>query len=83
MLELQAGPGLKLMMLQKADKPLIDKSIVASDPNFAPAVQQVGKYVHIFFFRPPLVLLQCALLFFGFCDRRLAVVSRVVSAYSP
>ncbi len=47
MLELQPGPGFKLMMLQKADKPLIGKSIVASNPNFAPAVQQAGKYVLI------------------------------------
>jgi hypothetical protein len=63
MLELQVGPGLKLMMLQKADKPLIDKSIVASDPNFAPAVQQVGKYVHFFFSSSARAFAVCASFF--------------------
>jgi hypothetical protein len=68
MLELQVGPGLKLMMLQKADKPLIDKSIVASDPNFAPAVQQVGKYLHIFFSFSACAFAVRARLFWGFCE---------------
>ena len=42
--ELNAGDGQKLMLLQMPDKPLIDKAVEPSSPEFVQAVQAV---VHV------------------------------------